>query len=89
MKDLILIPALLIPIIPAIFMGLKGYGWFYLIVWCAFYVFFGLCEILSKKFRGKSISKDIANSPAYIFWSIIASWFLLSAGLFIHWGLMR
>jgi len=89
MKDLILIPALLLPLVPAVFMGLKGYGWFYLLVWIAFYIFFGICEMLSKKFRGKTISRDIANTPPVIFWSIIGSWFLLSGGLFIHWFLMR
>lgn len=89
MKDLILIPALLAPMVPAVLMGLKGYGWWYLIVWVAFYIFFGICEALSKKFRGKTISRDIANTPAPIFWSIIGSWLLLSVGLSLHWYLMR
>ena len=89
MKDLILIPVLLAPLIPAILMGLKGYGWWYLIVWVAFYIFFGICEMLSKKFRGKTISRDIANTPNFIFWSIVGSWFLLSFGLSLHWFLMR
>jgi len=89
MKDLILIPALLLPLVPAVWMGFKGFGWFYCIVWVAFYIFFGICEVLSKKFRGKTISRDIANTPPVIFWSIIGSWALLSLGLSIHWAMMR
>ena len=66
-QDAILIPVLLLPLVPAVMMGFKGYGWFYILVWVAFYVFFGICEMLSKKFRGKTISRDIANTPAPIF----------------------
>jgi hypothetical protein len=88
-QDIILIPALLIPIVPAVLMGLKGHGWFYLFVWIAFYIFFGICEMLSKKFRNKTISKDIAETPPYIFWSIVGSWLLLACGLSLHWFLMR
>jgi hypothetical protein len=89
MKDLILIPALLAPLIPAVWMGFKGFGWFYTIVWVAFYIFFGICEMLSVKFRKKTISRDIANTPPIVFWSIVGSWFLLAGGLSLHWFLMR
>lgn len=89
MKDLILIPALLLPLVPAVWMGFNGYGWFYCIVWVAFYIFFGICEMLSKKFRGKTISRDIANTPPIVFWSIVGSWILLAGGLSLHWALMR
>ena len=89
LRDFVLIPALLTPVVPAVIMGLKGYGWWYCIVWVAFYIFFGICEILSKKFRGKSISRDIADTPTPIFWSIVGSWLLLSLGLSLHWALMR
>jgi hypothetical protein len=89
MRDLILIPALLLPLVPAVWMGFKGYGWWYLIVWVAFYMFFGVCEILSKKFRDKTISRDIADTPPLVFWSIVGSWFLLAGGLSLHWLLMR
>ncbi len=88
-KDFILIPALLLPVIPAILMGLNGYGWFYTIVWGAFYVIFGICEMLSVKFRKRTISKDIASTPAPIFWSIIVSWIIIAGGLSLHWWLMR
>ena len=89
LKDIILIPALLLPLIPAILMGLKGYGWFYAMVWGAFYVLFGICEMLSVKFRKKTISRDIASTPAPIFWSIVGTWILLALGLSLHWWLMR
>lgn len=88
-KDFILIPVLLSPLIPAMIMGFMGYGWWYALVWVVFYIFFGICEILSKKFRGKSISKDISNTPTPIFWSIVGSWLLLACGLSLHWFLMR
>jgi len=87
--DLILIPALLIPLIPAFLMGRAGYGWFYLLVWIAFYIFFGICEMLSKKFRGRTISQDISKTPPKIFWFIVVSWLILSLGLSLHWYLGR
>lgn len=87
--DMILIPALLVPLVPAIIMGFKGFGWFYLLVWVAFYIFFGICEMLSKKFRDKTISQDISSTPPKVFWFIIASWLILSLGLSLHWFLGR
>ena len=87
--DFILIPALLLPLVPSVWMGLNGYGWFYCLVWVAFYIFFGICEMLSKKFRNKTISQDIAKTPPKIFWAIIGSWILLAGGLSLHWFLMR
>lgn len=89
MQILALVVALLTPLFPAVWMGFNGYGWFYLIVWVAFYIFFGICEMLSKKFRNKMISRDIADTPPIIFWSIITSWFILAGGLSIHWIMMR
>lgn len=86
---LALIIALLTPLLPALWMGFNGYGWFYAIVWGVFYVIFGICEGLSKKFRNKMISRDIADTPPFIFWSIIVSWFVLAGGLSLHWILMR
>ena len=84
-KDLILIPVLIAPLVPAVIMGFQGHGWWYLLVWIAFYIFFGICEALSKKFRGKTISQDISKTSAPVFWAIVGSWFLLSVGLSLHW----
>ena len=89
LRDWILIPALLIPLVPAVIMGMTGYGWFYMYVWIAFYIFFGICEMLSVKFRNKTISKDIAATPPALFWFIVGSWVILAGGLSLHWFLMR
>lgn len=89
MQNLVLIIALLVPLAASIVMGLSGGGWFYAGVWAIFYPIFGLMEFLSVKFRKKTISKDIAALSAGKFWFIIASWFVLSIGLSIHWYLMR
>ena len=88
-RDWVLIPALLIPIVPAVIMGFQGYGWYYALVWFAFYVLFGICELTSKKKRGKTISQDIASTPNPLFWSIVGSWVLLAGGLSLHWYLMK
>ncbi len=87
--DFILIPVLLAPLVPAVIMGLNGHGWFYTFVWIAFYIFFGVCEFLSKKFRDRTISQDIARTSPKVFWSIVGSWILLAGGLSLHWFLMR
>ena len=87
LKDALLIPGLLLPLIPAVIMGLKGYGWFYLLVWVAFYTAFGLLEWWSTKKRGKTISQDISSTPGWIFWMVVGSWVIFPLMLILHWGL--
>ena len=87
--DMLLIPVLILPLIPAVLMGLGGHGWFYFFTFFVFYLCFGLFEFLSIKIRKKSISKDIAETKPALFWSIVASWLVLAGGLSIHWFLMR
>lgn len=90
LKDVLLIPGLLLPLMPAAIMGFKGYGWFYLGVWAMFYVAFGLLgELWSMKTRGKSISEDISDTPSWLFWLIVASWVLFPLVLILHWWMGR
>ena len=90
LKDALLIPGLLLPIVPAIIMGIIGYGWFYLGVWVMFYIAFGLLgELWSKKTRGKTISTDISDTPIWLFGLIVASWVLFPLVLIIHWAMSR
>ena len=90
LKDALLIPALLLPLVPATIMGFLGYGWFYLGVWVMFYVAFGLLgELWSKKARGKTISTDISDTPVWLFWMIVGSWVVFPAILIIHWYMGR
>ena len=89
-KDALLIPALIIPLVPAVIMGIKGYGWFYLGVWIMFYVAFGILgEWWSKKARGKTISTDISSTPFWLFAMVVGSWILFPIGLIIHWWMGR
>ena len=89
-KDMLLIPVLLLPLIPAVIMGFMGHGWFYLGVWGMFYVAFGLLgELWSKIKRGKTISTDISETPMWLFLMIAASWVIFPAGLIIHWWMSR
>lgn len=87
--DVLLIPALLLPLIPAVIMGINGYGWFYFLTIFVFYLCFGLFEFLSIKIRKKSISKDIASTPPTLFWFIIGTWFVMNFGIAVHWIMMR
>ena len=87
--DILLIPVLILPLIPAAVMGFTGHGWFYFLTLFVFYLCFGLFEFLSIKFRKKSISKDIAETKPALFWAIVASWVVLAGGLSLHWALMR
>lgn len=90
LKDALLIPVLLIPLVPATIMGFMGYGWFYLGVWVMFYVAFGLLgELWSKIKRGKTISEDISSTPMWLFLFIVISWVLFPIGLIIHWWMGR
>ena len=90
LKDALLIPALLLPLVPATIMGFLGYGWFYLGVWVMFYVAFGLLgELWSIKTRGKSVSNDISDTPMWLFLMIVVSWVLFPLTLIIHWWMGR
>jgi len=89
-KDALLIPGLLIPLIPAAIMGFMGYGWFYLGVWIAFYVIFGLAgELWSKIVRKKTISTDISDTPFWLFLLVVISWIAFPIALIIHWWMGR
>ena len=90
LKDALLIPGLLLPLIPATIMGFMGYGWFYLGVWVAFYAIFGLCgELWSKIARGKTISNDISDTPIWLFVLVVVSWIAFPAMLIFHWWMGR
>ena len=84
-KDLLLIPILVAPLIPASIMGFTGYGWYYFATVFVFYMCFGLMEFLSKKFRNKTISQDIASTPSPLFWSIVGTWSFMHLGITLHW----
>lgn len=89
LRDAIMIPALVLPLIPAVIMGFTGYGWYYFAAIFIFYLVFGLLEYLSGKNRGTPITKDIANTPSALFWSIIVTWTAMHILLTWHWILYR
>jgi len=87
--DIIIIPALVAPLVSAVMLALSGGGWYFFACVLGFYCFFGLCEFLSKKFRGRTISQDIARAKPALFWAIIGSWTLMHVVLSIHWWMCR
>lgn len=89
LANIILIPALILPLIPAVIMGFTGSGWFYFLTIFTFYLCFGIFEFLSTKIRRKTISKDIAETKPALFWMIIGTWTLMNVGIAAHWWLMR
>lgn len=84
-----LIVALVAPLIPAVIMGFTGYGWYYFATVMTFYACFGFYEFLSKKFRDKTISQDIASTPTPLFWSVIGTWTIMHLFITLHWVLGR
>jgi hypothetical protein len=81
---------LLVPFIPATIMGFMGFGWYYLATWFMFYLAFGIFgEWLSVKFRGKTVSRDIADTPLWLFIFILISWVVFPVILMVHWAMMR
>lgn len=87
--DILIIPVLIAPLVPACIMGFTGHGWFYFLTVFTFYLCFGFFEWLSVKIRKRSISKDIARTKPSLFWSIIGTWTLMHVGITLHWWLMR
>lgn len=87
--DFLLIPVLIAPLVGGVLLGLTSGGWYYFGTVFIFYLCFGLMEFLSTKFRGRSISKDIARSKPIVFWTIIATWMIMNVGIAIHWWMCR
>ena len=87
--DMVLLIALLSPIPPGIIMWVKGFGWEYLGTNILFDCCFGIMEMISIKTRKRSISRDIANTPKWLFWTVIATWEIMQVGIAVHWIMMR
>jgi hypothetical protein len=88
-RDALLIPALLLPLIPAgIMWGTTGH-WEWFVALLGFFAFVGGLQVISKKRTGNSMSRNIAALPAGLFWSIIGTWSFMHILLTAHWILMR
>ena len=89
LRDMLLLPVLVAPLVPAAVMGFTGSGWWYLITLVTFYACFGVFEYFSNKTRGTSISEDIARTKPTLFWWIIGTWTFMQTGITLHWWLSR
>jgi hypothetical protein len=85
LRQAILIPTLGLPLASAVVLGLYGGGWFYLAVLGSATLALGIFEIISIKKRGKTISKDIGETPRWVFWLVTGSFLFLGVGMAIHW----
>ena len=85
LRTIVLIPALGLPILSSIVLGIYGGGWYYCGLIISMFVLFIIAEVLSIKKRSKTISQDIAEAPKWVFWFVTGSFLILGVGMSIHW----
>lgn len=84
-RQALLIPALGLPLLSSIALGVSGNGWIYFFLLLSMLICFIVAELVSIKKRGRTISKDIGNAPKWVFWLVTGSFLFLGVGMAIHW----